>query len=65
MCLIFVFSVSDENFSHDEYFLIYGTTLLTIALLTTTLLTTALITTTLSTTTLYMQNVHGDNLVFY
>ena len=27
MCLIFVFSVSDENFPHDEYFPIYGVTL--------------------------------------
>ena len=24
VCLIFVFSVSDENYSHDEYFPIYG-----------------------------------------
>ena len=24
MCSIFVFSVSDENFPHDKYFLIYG-----------------------------------------
>ena len=24
VCSIFVFSVSDENFPHDKYFLIYG-----------------------------------------